>query len=596
MICRSATLFLGLAWALQPLVQAADSSGVRANPSRVRAPSLEGAGEWLNVSGPVDLPQLRGKFVILDFWTYCCINCMHILPELKKLERAYPRELVVIGVHSAKFAGERETENIRQAILRYEIEHPVINDRNFVLWQKYEANVWPSLRIIDPEGYLIASHRGEVTFEALDAFLKPAIASYRRRGVLDTRPLRFDLEAFRQDQTPLRFPGKVLADAAGRRLFIADSGHNRIVVAGLDGQLQAVIGSGRAGRDDGSYEQATFDHPQGLALRGQQLYVADTENHLLRCVDLAAGRVATIAGNGLQARVVPKRGRTTPRGIPLASPWDLLIHQGDLLIAMAGMHQLWRMSLDEGTIGPWAGNAIEDIVDGPALSPAPYQPGFASFAQPSGLASDGQRLFVADSEGSSIRALPLAGGNVVTVVGTSRLPAERLFTFGDRDGPAGQALLQHPLGVVWWEDAIYVADTYNDKIKRIAAGDPPVLATVAGGKGEFDEPGGLSAAGGAMFVADTNHHRIAMIDLARGNAVAPLEIGGLKAPASTLNEYGLVPDPASASFPRTIVRDSQRAPQGSKIAKNGSSRPSSDEAGRGIRPPNATAKRAVGTA
>jgi thiol-disulfide isomerase/thioredoxin len=497
----------------------------------VAAPPLSGAGEWLNTAKPLELKDLRGKFVVLDFWTYCCVNCMHILPELKKLERKYADSLVVIGVHSAKFATEREAENIRQAILRYEIEHPVVNDSQLVLWQRYHVNVWPSLRVIDPEGNLTAYHQGEITFEQLDRFFQPSVAAYRRKRMLSEDRMQFDLEAQREQRTALRFPGKVLADPGGQRLFIADSGYNRIVMADRNGRLLGVIGSGREGTADGAFDLASFKHPQGLALVDDILYIADTENHLIRTADLNQRRVATLAGNGRQARASVKRASTSPRSTPLASPWDLWVHDGDLYIAMAGLHQIWRMDLEDRTIGPFAGNAVEDVVDGPRLPKAPGQTGSASFAQPSGLAADGERLFVADSEGSSIRAVPLAGsGSVTTIVGTSGLASRRLFTYGDRDGPANQALLQHPLGVAYYEGALYVADTYNDKVRRIGMAPPFVVETMGGSARTLDEPSGVSAAAGMLYIADTNHHAIRSIDLKNPSSVGTFRVDDLSPP------------------------------------------------------------------
>lgn len=486
----------------------------------------------MNTAGPLELADLRGKFVVLDFWTYCCINCLHILPELKKLERKYADSVVVIGVHSAKFATERENENIRQAILRYEIEHPVVNDADLVLWQRYQVSVWPSLRVIDPEGNLVAYHQGEIMFEQLDRFFQPAVAAYRRKRALTETPLQFDREAHGEPRTALRFPGKVLADAAGRRLFIADSGHHRIVVTDLQGRLLTVIGSGREGSADGTFGEASFKQPQGMALHDEILYVADTGNHLLRKADLNRRHVATMAGSGKQARGFARRVSTVPRGTPLASPWDLWIHGGDLFIAMAGTHQIWKMDLQGRSVGPYAGSAIEDIIDGSLLPRTPSQTGYAAFAQPSGLASDGERLFVADSEGSSIRAVPLSGaGSVSTIVGTAGLPGRRLFTFGDRDGPASQALLQHPLGVAYHEKVLYIADTYNNKIKRIALEPPYVVQTIGDSSKTFDEPSGLSVADGMLYVADTNHHRIRVLDLSNPSSVGLLDVASLLPPS-----------------------------------------------------------------
>jgi thiol-disulfide isomerase/thioredoxin/DNA-binding beta-propeller fold protein YncE len=514
---------------------------MEAAPFAVRhpVPDLPEDVEWLNTAGPLRWEDLRGKFVLLDFWTYCCINCMHIIPELKKLEAKYPRELVVIGVHSAKFDEERDTDNIKQAILRYGIEHPVINDRNMTIWRRFGVNAWPTLVLIDPEGFVVWGESGETTFEALDRLLRPAIAYYDKRGTLDRTPIHFETLARRVEPTPLRFPGKILVDSSGKRLFIADSGHHRIVVTTLEGDLLAVIGSGEPGLRNGTFEAAQFSSPQGMALLGQILLVADTENHAIRAVDLEKRVVRTVAGTGRQLRRPPPVRMGAPLTTELSSPWDLCIVREWIYIAMAGCHQIWRMDTQFSRIGPYAGNAREDIVDGPLLPPSPYALGFASFAQPSGLATDGRWLYVADSEGSSIRAVPLqAGGEVRTVVGTARLMAARLFTFGDRDGPAPQVLLQHPIGLCYAGKFLYVADTYNNKIKRVHP-ETGETVTVAGdtqpGKSDdpprFDEPAGISpASDSVLYVADTNNHAIRRIELAPAVRVTTVTIKGLQAP------------------------------------------------------------------
>ena len=492
---------------------------------------------WLNASRPIQLRELRGKFVLLDFWTLGCINCMHIIPELRRLEKAWPNELVVIGVHSAKFEREKDTKSIQEAILRYRIAHPVVNDADFAIWNAYGVRAWPSLVLIDPEGYAVWAHSGEATFEQVDALLKKAVPYYRVAKTLDSRPMRFELESAKVTETPLRFPGKILVDAAGRQLFIADSGHNRIVVTGLDGSLRDTIGSGTLGRADGDYATATFNTPQGMAIDGESLYVADTENHLLRKVDLVRKRVVTIAGTGSQ-----NRGTSTtavsrrPLGTALSSPWDIWLHRGDLYIAMAGVHQIWIMKLDGSGIGVYAGSGLEDIVDGALRPRRAFDPGFAAFAQPSGLSSDGQWLYVADSEGSSIRAVPFNVKKAVrTIVGTARLPAARLFTFGDVDGPSPAVRLQHPLGVAYYEGQLYVADTYNNKIKTInpETGETRTIAgsTTPGRTDDppaFDQPGGIAAAAGKLYVADTNNHLVRAIDLGAANSVTTLEISGLE--------------------------------------------------------------------
>lgn len=509
-----------------------------------KSPSLDGGSVWLNVPGPLSVRDLHGKFVLLDFWTSCCINCMHILPELKKLEHAWPKNLVVIGVHSGKFANERDTENIREAILRYEIEHPVVNDPNLVLWNKFGVDTWPSLRLIDPEGNLVTAYKGEVQFGELDEVIRKSIGYYRRKGVLVDTPLKFNFEKDRAQDSPLRFPGKLLAHEASDRLFIADSNHNRIVVTHLDGTLMDVIGSGAIGRADGAYDNASFDHPQGLALVNDLLYVADTENHLLRKIDLKSKQVSTAAGTGKMRRDpnagVGKRHAGLPAKSAMNSPWALCAVDKYLYIAMAGPHQIWRMDLEERQLELYAGTGTEDIIDGPLLTRGPKRPMTSCFAQPSGLAAGPEWLYVADSEGSSIRAVPFdTKREVTTIVGTAQLPpADRLFTFGDQDGGVAVARLQHPLDVAYANQYVYVADTYNSKIKVIDL-QKMTVETIAGGgvapdaesAAAFDEPAGLSIAGKNLYVADTNNHRVRVIDLEAMGNISTLEIDGLTPPA-----------------------------------------------------------------
>ncbi len=498
-------------------------------PNRIKAPELDGGNGWLNTGGEITLKDLRGKVVLLDFWTFCCINCMHVLPDLAYLEKKYDKQLVVIGVHSAKFTNEKESENIRRAIVRYEISHPVINDSEMKVWRKFGVESWPSLVLIDPEGYFCGSISGEGNREILDTVIQKAVAYHKHKRTLDETPVRFDLEREKSEPTPLKFPGKVLADEAGGRLFISDSNHNRIVIASLAGKLLDVIGSGAIGKTDGPYDRAAFDHPQGMALVGNTLYVADTENHLLREVDLAAKTVQTLAGTGKQGH---ERAGGDLSTVSLNSPWDLVEVGGKLYIAMAGPHQLWVIDLAEKkTIAVYAGSGREDIVNGPLA--------VAALAQPSGIATDGKNLYVADSEGSAIRRVPLdPAGAISTVVGTSDLArGQSLFMFGDKDGKGGVARLQHPLGVAWSAGLLYVADTYNHKIKEVDPNLDKVRTFAGDGRSgdrndppRFYEPGGLSIAGGTLYVADTNNHQIRKIDIKTGKAET-LAIAGLAPPA-----------------------------------------------------------------
>lgn len=493
-----------------------DSAVAAAQADERKPPDFDGGVAWLNTDKPIKIKDLKGKIVVLDFWTLCCINCIHTLPDLAKLEKKYEKELVVIGVHSAKFDNEKETESIRKAVLRYEIAHPVVNDADMKIWNAYGVSSWPTVAVIDPEGNFVGRVSGEGNYEILDRAIAKLIKIHKEKKTLNEKPMTFALE--RDRQGPLFFPGKVLADQAGKRLFIADSTHHRVVVTDMAGTKLDIAGAGAAGKADGAFEKATFNDPQGLAVKGDTLYVADRKNHLIRALDLKSRTVKTIAGTGRQGE--DRAGSGPALDFGLNSPWDLYLIGTNLYIAMAGHHQIWLLDLTKNEISRFAGNGRENIRDGTLFR--------SEFAQPSGLASDGKTLWVADSEVSAIRAVPLDGGNVKTLVGKG------LFEFGDVDGIGDIARLQHALGVVFHEGKLYVADTYNSKLKVL---DPEkrTCSTFVGNAGgwftgpTFNEPAGISVANGKLYVADTNAHRIRVVDL-KTKAVTTLALSGVEAP------------------------------------------------------------------
>ena len=496
---------------------------------RVRAPEISGGRGWLNTDKPLSLAALKGKFVLLDFWTYGCINCIHIIPDLKKLEAKYANQLVVIGVHSAKFQNEKETENIRRIILRYEIEHPVYNDADFNVWQEYGVRAWPTQVLIDPAGYVVGTVSGEGNYDVIDNAISQLSVEFRKRGELNEQPLSLVLERAKVGDLPLAFPGKVLADQNNDRLYISDSNHNRLVVTKLDGTLVETIGTGAAGVDDGPFAKATFYRPQGLALGGDRLYVADTSNHLIRAVNLKTRTVETVAGTGTQTHEYFKEGDA--RSIALSSPWDLQLVGQTLYIAMAGPHQIWQLDLDTNRVSTFAGSGREARLDGPLLK--------SGFAQPSGMVSDGKELYVADSESNIIRAIDLAAGQVKTLVGGD------LFEFGDVDATGDEVRLQHPLGLALYGDKVLIADTYNHKIKELDPKRQRVTTLLGTGKpgqvdgksAQFYEPAGLSIAGEKLYIADTNNHAIRAVDL-KTRVTSTLKIGGLMPPAETMSKQG----------------------------------------------------------
>ena len=471
----------------------------------VDAPGFPTGLDWINTDSALTLDDLKGKVVLLDFWTYGCVNCIHVIPDLQRLEEEFPDELVVIGVHSAKFTNEGNTENIKNVVQRYGLEHAVINDKDFTVWNSWGAQAWPSTAVIDPAGRAVGIRAGEGVYDAVQPVIAGLVAEFDASGQLDRTPIALALEADAAPNRPLSYPGKVLA--ADGRLWVADTGHDRILeVDPTTGDVLAAYGSGTPGNADGAATEATFNAPQGLALADTVLYVADTNNHVIRAVDLATGEVSTVAGTGEQGWP-PTTGKA--ENVALSTPWDILSSDGLLYIANAGTHQIWVLDTATGIMGPLIGSAREGTFN------ARFE--HAELAQPSGLALDDDgKLFFADSESSSVRVGDLATGTTSLTVGGDA----NLFEFGDVDGVGNEARLQHPLGLAVSGNTLYVADTYNSKIKSIDTRRGSITSWLGDGSGWkdgasplFDEPGGLSLDGDVLYVADTNNHAIRLIDV-----------------------------------------------------------------------------------
>jgi len=514
-----AVLLFGGATPLFSFQMKLSNGGYLNERQKVRAPELKGDIGWLNTDKPLSIAGLKGKVVLLDFWTYGCINCIHIIPDLKMLEAKYEKELVVIGVHSAKFENEAETENIRKIILRYGIEHPVVNDAKFKIWDAYAVRAYPTQVLIDPDGYIVGRFVGEGNFEETDRAIGDTIAEFSKKGRIDETPLKFALERAKVGSLPLSFPGKVLADETSKRLFIADSNHNRIVITDLKGKLIDTIGNGEASARDGSFDEAGFNKPQGMAIEGDILYVADTENHRIREVNLKSKTVKTVAGTGVLSNFNGFGGYGLD--VALRSPWDVAKVGKFLYVAMAGSHQIWRLDLERDYIEPYAGTRWEARTDGTIKRSA--------WAQPSGIVSNGKALFVADSESNIIREIDFEKEYVTTLVGGD------LWVFGDKDGKGDNVRLQHPLGIDIYKGKLLVADTYNHKVKTLDVEKREVKTFVGtgkegqndGAKPSFYEPGGISVAGDRLFIADTNNHAVRIVNLLT-KETSTLRIDGLK--------------------------------------------------------------------
>ena len=466
----------------------------------MRAPEFSSNATWINVDKPIRLADLKGRVVLLDSWTYCCINCIHVLPDLKFLERAFAgKPVAVIGVHSAKFKNEQDVANIESAVARYEIEHPVVVDNDHAVWNSYGVRAWPTFVLIDAEGNVRAQGSGEGLRRVLEKQIQDLLDEGAKKGVLAAGQTVHAAPRPAPAGT-LSFPGKIAVDPAGQRLAISNSNHNRILICALEtperAKIVETVGTGEVGSGDGAFDRASFNHPQGICFAAEKLYVCDTENHLLRQIDLAAKTVRTMAA-----------------GAVLNSPWDVAWRDGELFVAMAGSHQIWRLDPGREKIEPWIGDGRENIVDGERLR--------ARLAQPSGLSLAGDDLFFADSEVSALRVCHLKDGRVETFIGTG------LFDFGFRYGDFENALLQHCLGVFAAGEKVYVADTYNHAVRE-ADLKTRTIRTLAGRMKDnkvcmigdaacellpLNEPNDVELVGRKLYIADTNNHLIRVLDL-----------------------------------------------------------------------------------
>ncbi|VXB88274.1 conserved hypothetical protein [Arthrobacter sp. 9V] len=509
---------------------------------RVRASELEGRG-WLNTGGKsLDLESLRGKIVLLDFWTFCCINCLHVLDELRPLEEKYSDVLVTVGVHSPKFEHEADPVALASAVERYEIHHPVLDDPELATWKAYTARAWPTLVVIDPEGYIVAHLSGEGHAGGLGVLLEELVAEHEAKGTLHRGNGPY--VAPEPTSGTLRFPGKATQLPNGNYLVV-DSGHHRLVELRPDLEtVERIIGSGTKGFLDGQSEIAQFNEPQGVTLLpsdvawklGYDAVVADTVNHRLRGVTLSSGYVQTLAGNGVQRLLDAGPARVTDSGagtwsehhdggpadfaadaidvgalglgteVSLSSPWDVVWSEKlqRVVIAMAGTHQIFAFDPLANEVSILAGSALEGLLDGKAEE--------AWFAQSSGLAIDGEdNIWVADSETSSLRRLVVgdSGVTVETAVGKG------LFDFGFRDGGADEARLQHPLGVtVLPDNSVAIADTYNGAVRRY---DPATksVSTLARGLAEPSDVVVVQVEDSdpLLVVVESNKHQLVLVPI-----------------------------------------------------------------------------------
>jgi len=485
----------------------------------IKAPEFPSDFDWINTKEPLSLEKLKGHIIVLDFWTYCCINCMHTLPVLAELEEKYKDAPVVfVGVHSAKFFNEQDRKNIEQAVARYEISHPVLVDKKMTVWNRFGITGWPTIAIIDPNGTLVYRQSGEGQKEMIEDTIDVLLEKHEKSHTLASEPIKI-VKTIQRNNTTLSFPGKI--SISNDKIAISDSNHNRIIVTDLSGKILHVIGSGKTGLQDGKFSDATFFRPQGVSWKGDLIFVADTENHALRKIDLQNKQVTTIVGTGKQGpwRSLGGKGKETA----ISSPWDVGVKDNIVFIAMAGNHQIWTYDINTDLTKPFVGNGQEDIIDGTRTQ--------AQLAQPSGIFVYEDIAYFVDSETSSVREVDLKTDYVRTIVGHG------LFAFGQKDGKTNESLFQHPLGLCVTKSKIFVADTYNSAIRVIDLDNDSVL-TLIGKQGTSTmcrlddpscdtlglyEPSDVELYQDQLYITDTNNHLIRVYDL-NTNVLKTLDI------------------------------------------------------------------------
>lgn len=458
------------------------------------APELPETLKWINTEAPVSLAALRGKMVILEFWTSGSINCKHMLADLSSLENKYKDNLAIVSIHAAKFPFENNVSNVEKSVSRHHIKHPVAHDPNKRVLTKYGIKAWPAVVLINAEGRVIGRMQGEGKMQQLEQQIKQCLGDGEIKGLLGKNAYRFKYQP--DVKNVLRFPGKIYATQS--HIFVSDSGHNRVLEINLHGRITRIFGSGGAGLLDGSGADAAFNNPQGLVRVSNFLYVADCGNHAIRRINLSTDEVVTVAGNGKLGRIVTG-SFSDPCDVSISSPWDICYKDGDLYIAMTGRHQIWKLSLTDNMLSVFSGSSAIDLKDGKAE--------LAAFAEPSSLAIDDYKLYCCDAESSAIRVVRIPGGQVSTLIGKD------IQTFGDMDGGCSQALLQHPqsIAIDAEKQLLYVADSYNNKIKVLDLKLNSIRTLFTGGG--LHEPGGLSLCDNILWIASTNLHEIRKLNL-----------------------------------------------------------------------------------
>lgn len=464
----------------------------------VAAPEFPGPLEWFNVDSPLRLHEQRGRVTLLNFSTYCPLQSLGLLEVLQYLENKYHDDVVVIGIHAARFPGEKTGEHLQKTINRCQVRHPVINDTELRLWRTYGIRHSPTIVVVDPGGIIVGAVSGDNKCYKLDRVIGHLLSRERRTAL--PRTAAYTLRPVPEPAHTLSFPGKILA--ARGRMFIADSGHNRILETTLQGHVLHRYGNETPGFIDGNGAAAAFCNPQGMVLDGDYLYVADSGNHAIRRIHLHSEDVVTIAGTGKPGDIPDDDYFNNPLEANLNAPCGLALAANVIYIAMTGLNQIWSLSLVTNTLEIFAGSGAKGLEDGASR--------VASFARPAALAILGNSLYVVDSESSALRAVNLTTRGVKTLAGQGPLE------YGDSDGLLSAARFQYPLDINAdaGDQSLWVADTYNNKIRKIEV----INNTVSSIRIErrLNEPGGLAFSNDTLYIANTNLHEIVRLNLHNG--------------------------------------------------------------------------------
>ena len=450
--------------------------------------------DWLNVSRPLTLNDLKGRVVVLDFWTYGCINCLHANAILKKIKHQYGDQLLIISIHTPKFENEKNIQTLRKNIRRFEMQHPVVNDTEYLLAKKYHVNAWPSFVVLNKKTEIMGKTVGENGLRLVKKAIKKVLETTVEVISMPKIPLL--LETDKAANQLLFAPSKI--DINSQYVAISDSLHHRIIITNHQGKIQSIYGGKKSGFKDGKINKVRFNLPQGVILTKTGVYVADSGNHRIRFIDFKTQITTTIAGGGKDLSLLyPFDPAIQATKTALSSPWDLTINHQHLFIAMAGTHQIWQYHINHQTIKILAGDGKEGITDGHFET--------ATFSQPQGLIIQKNKLYVADAESSAIRVLDLNEKKVKTLNGTG------LFDFGDQNGDFKTAKLQHPNGLGWLtEDKILISDSYNHKIKRLDLEQQTIQTFIKNG---LNEPSDIKRYQDFILIVDSNHDRIMHYDL-----------------------------------------------------------------------------------